>query len=192
MGFFARAFFVPEEDGTYYIAVGAGSQDPDGTGRYTLSLRVDDYPDDFRANPGPVLLPGESVAGVIDSDVSPDDPGLKQWDWAASDGEGVPVLGVESLDDRDVFIFEISEAGTYEISVSDGPAEVGIWSVLNSHSWVHSDYPRTGPAESVVSEFEPGTYYVEVGTPYLSVGNTGSYTVSLEEVADDVEDAAAA
>ena len=92
MGFFARAFFVPEEDGTYYIAVGAGSQDPDGTGRYTLSLRVDDYPDDFRANPGPVLLPGESVAGVIDSDVSPDDPGLKQWDWAASDGEGVPVL----------------------------------------------------------------------------------------------------
>ena len=192
MGFFARAFFVPDEDGTYYIAVGAGSQDPDGTGRYTLSLRVDDYPDDFRANPGPVLLPGESVAGVIDSDVSPDDPGLKQWDWAASDGEGVPVLGVESLDDRDVFIFEISEAGTYEVSVSDGPTGVGIWSVLNHGALVDSEHSRDDPMESAMYELEPGTYYAEVGTPYLSVGNTGSYTVSLEEVADDGEAAAAA
>ena len=32
MGFFARAFFVPDEGGTYYIAVGAGSQDAGGTG----------------------------------------------------------------------------------------------------------------------------------------------------------------
>ena len=191
MGFFARALFVPEEDGTYYIAVGNGSQDPDGTGRYTLSLRVDDYPDDFKTNPAPVLLPGESVTGVIDSDVSPDDPGLNQWDWAASDGEGVPVFGVESLDDRDVFLIEISEAGTYEISMSDGPAGVGIWSVMTGGGLVHPEYSRSDPLESIVCELEPGTYYVEVGTPYLSVGNTGSYTVTLDEVADDVEDAAA-
>ena len=192
MGNFARAFFVPDEDGTYYIAVGNGSQDPGGTGFYTLSIRADDYPDDYGANPGTMLRPGESVTGVIDSDVSPDDPGLSEWDWATGDGVGVPTYGVESLDDRDVFALEISESGTYEISVSDGPTGVGIWGVLNSHSWVHSDYPRTVPAESVVCEFEPGTYYVEVGTPYLSVGNTGSYTVTLDEVADDVEDAAAA
>lgn len=184
-GFFARAFFVPDEDGTYYIAVGAGSQDPGGTGLYTLSVRVDDYPDDYGANPGPTLRPGESVTGVIDSDVSPNDPGLKQWDWVASDDVGVPVFGVESLDDRDVFRIEISEAGTYEISVSDGPAGVGIWSVLNANSWVHSEYPRSGPEKSIVCEFEPGTHYVEIGTPYLSEGNTGSYKVSLDEVTDE-------
>ena len=49
----------------------------------------------------------------------------------------------------------------------------------------------SGPTKSVVCELEPGTYYVEVGTPYLSVGNVGSYTVSLEEVADASEAAAA-
>ena len=182
MGFFARAFFVPDEGGTYYIAVGAGSQDAGGTGLYTLSIRADDYPDDFRANPGPVLRAGESVTGVIDSDVSPNDPGLNPWDWVVSDDVGVPVFGVESLDDRDVFRFEISEAGTYEISVNDGPTGVGVWGVLNGQSWMNSDHPRTGPTEYVVCEFEPGTHYVEIGTPYLSVGNTGSYTVSLDEV----------
>ena len=103
MGNFARAFFTPGEDGTYYIAVGAGAQDRGGTGFYTLSVRVDDHPDDYGLNPGVVLQPGESVTAVIDSDVSPDDPGLNRWDWAVSDdGEAVPVFGVESLDDRDV------------------------------------------------------------------------------------------
>ena len=102
---------------------------------------------------------------------------------------GVPVFGVESLDDRDVFRFEISEAGTYKISVNDGPTGVGVWGVLNGQSWMNSDHPRTGPTEYVVCEFEPGTHYVEIGTPYLSVGNTGSYTVSLDEVADGTESA---
>ena len=91
-----------------------------------------------------------------------------------------------------MFIFEISEAGTYEISVSDGPAEVGIWSVMSDGGQVHSEHSRDDPMESAMYELEPGTYYAEVGTPYLSVGNTGSYTVSLEEVADDGEAAAAA
>ncbi len=183
MGNFARAFFVPDEDGTYYIAVGAGSQDPGGTGRYTLSLRVDDYPDDFRANPGPVLLPGESVAGVIDSDVSPDDPGLNKWDWTESDGEAVPTYGVESLDDRDVFRMEIYETGNYQLSVSGGPTGVGIWSVMSDGGLVHPEHSKAGPVESDVCELEPGTYYVEIGTPYQSVGNTGSYNLSLTRVA---------
>ena len=183
MGNFARAFFVPEEDGTYYIAVGAGAQDSDGTGLYTLSLRVDDYPDDYGANPGPVLRPGGSVAGVIDSDVSPDDPGLNQWDWAAADGEGVPVFGVESLDDRDVFRMEIYEMGNYQLSVSGGPTGVGIWSVMSEGGLVHPEHSKSGPVESDVCELEPGTYYVEIGTPYQSVGNTGSYNMSLTRVA---------
>ena len=89
LGNFARAFFTPEEDGTYYIAVGAGAEYRGGTGFYTLSVRVDDHPDDYGANPGVVIRPGESIAAVMDSDVSPDDPGLNRWDWAVSDdGEG--------------------------------------------------------------------------------------------------------
>ena len=191
MGNFARAFLTPDEDGTFYIAVGAGPEYRVGTGFYTLSLRIDDQPDDHHTKPGVVLRPGESITAVIDSDVSPDDPGLNQWDWAASDDEGVPVFGVESLDDRDVFRIEISEAGTYEVSVSDGPTGVGIWRVMFGVSQ-HGDYARFDPAESVVCDLEPGTYYVEIGTPYQSVGNTGSYTVSLDEVTDDGEVATAA
>ena len=188
LGNFARAFFTPEEDGTYYIAVGAGAEYRGGTGFYTLSVRVDDHPDDYGTNPGVVINPGESIAAVMDSDVSPDDPGLNRWDWAVSDdGEAVPVFGVESLDDRDVFRLVISEEGTYRVSVSDGPTGVGIWSVFDGRSGLHADYPRTGPVESIVCDFEPGTYHVEVGTPYQSEGNTGSYTVALNEVTDDAE-----
>ena len=190
MGNFARAFFTPDEDGTYYIAVGAGAQDRGGSGFYTLSVRIDDHPDDYGANPGVVIRPGESIAAVIDSDVAPDDPGLNRWDWAVSDDEGVPVFGVESLDDRDVFRLEISEEGKYRVSVSDGPTGVGIWSVLDDRSGLHGDYPRSGPVESMVCDFEPGTYHVEIGTQYQSVGNTGSYTISLDEVTDEVATAA--
>ena len=78
-------FFTPEDDGTYYIAAGAGEEYRSGTGFYTLSVRVDDHPDDYGTNPGVVIRPGESIAAMIDSDVSPDDPGLNQWDWAVSD-----------------------------------------------------------------------------------------------------------
>ena len=73
------------------------------------------------------------------------------------------------------------------MSVSDGPTGVGIWSVITGRIGLHADYPRSDPVESVVRHFEPGTYHVEVGTPYQSEGNVGSYTVSLEVVADDDE-----
>ena len=185
MANFARAFFVPDEDGTYYIAVGAGAQDRGGTGFYTLTVRVDDHADDYHPDPGVLLSPGQSITGVIDSDVSPDDPGLNEWDWAVSGNEGVPVFGVESLDDRDVFTVEISESGTYRVSVSEGPTGVGIWSVMKGRGNLHGDHDRTDLVESFTCDFEPGTYYVEVGTPYLSEGNVGSYTVSVEEVEDD-------
>ena len=64
--------------------------------------------------------------------------------------------------------------------------------MLNDRIGLHADHPRSGPVESIVCDFEPGTYHVEVGTPHQSVGNTGSYTVSLDEVADDTEVATAA
>ena len=122
LGNFARAFFIPDEDGTYYIAIGAGAQDRGALGFYELSVRADDHADDFRTESGVELEPGDSITGVIDSDVPRDDPGLNSWDWLeVGDSDFVPIWGLESLDDRDVFWFEISEEGPYLLTVREGP-----------------------------------------------------------------------
>ena len=184
LGNFARAYFTPDEDGMHYIAVGAGAQDRGSLGFYELSVRADDHADDFRAKPDVTLYPGESITACIDSDVSPDDPGLNPWDWwetGSEDNYAHPIHGLETLDDLDFLRFVIDEEGTYEISVSDGPESVGIWATyeengnLRYHEWEL-------PVQSRVEHFEPGTYVVEIGTPYQSAGNTGLYTVSLNRI----------
>ncbi len=182
MGNFARAFFTPEEDGTYYFAVGAGAEDRGGGGYYTLSVRVDDHADDYRPDPDVSLLPGQSIAARIDSDVAPDHPGLNPWDWAAKDGEGVPVYGIESLDDRDVFRVEVSEKGKYYLAVSEGPEGVGIWSIFDDLNLLTER--DTAPVAALVHTFLPGTYYVEVGTPYESEGAAGPYTFLVANFPD--------
>ena len=190
---FARAFFTPEEDGTYFIAVGAGAQDRMAHGFYTLSVRSDDHADDYRTDPGVVLRPGESLSATIDSDVAPDNPGLNFWDWKAAEGTGNGVLrprrGIEMLDDRDMFRFEISTEGMYRLSVSDGPAGVGVWWTWDEDGELFG-YAESAPEESFLDHYPPGTYYVEIGTPYESSSNTGAYTVSLEEeiALDDPDD----
>ena len=177
MANFARAFFTPEEDGTYYIAIGGGDEFRSGLGFYELSVRVDDHADDYGTEPGVVLLPGKSISARIDSDVPPNHPGLKPWHWVIDD-PSIPIFGLESLDDRDVFEFRISEEGTYKVLVSDGPSGVGIWNIWNGTNGVFEHF-ESGPVESAVLSYSPGTYYVEVGNVYESKGNTGSYTVSL-------------
>ena len=182
LGNFARAFFIPDEDGTYYIAIGAGAQDRGALGFYELSVRADDHADDFRTELGVELEPGDSITGVIDSDVPRDDPGLNSWDWLeVGDSDFVPIWGLESLDDRDVFRFEISEEGPYLLTVSEGPGDVGIWKTLDGTG--HAlNYDRNVPVASLEDEYSPGNYYVEVGTPYSSSGNTGSYKLSLKRM----------
>ncbi len=180
----ARGYFIAPEDGNYYIAVGNGNEDPYGTGHYTISVRQDDHADDFRTRPDVVIRPGESITATINSDVAPDDPRLNPWDWKESDEGSVPLWGIESRDDQDVFRFQIDQKGAYRFSVSDGPPNVGIWwaSDWNGNGIFHHD---TGPVESTTHEYQPGTYYFAVGTPYQSVGNTGDYTVSLTAEPDD-------
>ena len=182
LGNFARAFFIPDEDGTYYIAIGAGAQDRGALGFYELSVRADDHADDFRTESGVELEPGDSITGVIDSDVPRDDPGLNSWDWLeVGDSDFVPIWGLESLDDRDVFRFEISEEGKYLLTVSEGPGDVGIWKTVDGTG--HAlNYDRNVPVASLEDEYSPGNYYVEVGTPYSSSGNTGSYKLSLKRM----------
>ncbi len=179
---FGRAYFTPGEDGVYYVAVGAGSQDRSGLGHYAISVRLDDHADDYRPNPAVVLLPGGSIRAAIDSDVSPDDPGLNVWDWLETpEGYAVPIHGDESPDDRDVFRLQIAEAGTYRVSVINGPEGAGIWAIMDEGGHSEPD-SRTAPQASIEFHGEPGIYLAEIGTPYRSAGNTGSYTITLEDI----------
>ena len=154
----ARAHFVPEEGGTYYIAVGSGAQARDYLGFYTLSVRADDFADDYKTVRDVVLRPGESVTGSIDSDVSPDDPGLNPWDWwETGEGYAQPLRGLESLDDRDFVRFEVAEEGTYALLVTDAPDQVGIWA-----TWFGNGYPKfeaeLEPVPSLIEHYDAGTY----------------------------------
>ena len=189
---FAGAFFTPEDDGTYYIKVGAGAQDRTGLGCHTISVRVDDHADDYRTQSGAVIRPGKSITSTIDSDVAYDDPGLNFWDWNSNpdpnpgDKPGyrlVPRRGIESLDDRDVFRYEIAEEGTYRLSLTGQPTGVGIWYIWDyqGNLWIQA---TEAPVETIEWDHEPGTYYAEVGTPYESEGNTGSYTLSVADITD--------
>ena len=124
--YWARGYFVPESSGAYFVAVGSGQLEPSGTGHYTITVRQDDHADDRQSDPEIVIRPGESIEATINSDVSPDHPGLHPWDWAHWGSTSEPLWAVESLDDRDVFRFEIDHEGTYRLEVTGGPDQLGI------------------------------------------------------------------
>lgn len=182
----ARAFLRPDRDGSYGIAVGSGEQDRGGLGFYTISVRADDHADDYRTDPSAVIRPGESAVGRIDSDVDPDDPVLNAWDWKVSAAERGDVLrprtGIESMDDRDVFRLVIPETGWYRLSVTGGPPGVGIWRIFKGEEGYLWGYAARSPIVFMEDHIFSGTYYVVVGTPHESSGNTGSYTVTLGEM----------
>ena len=184
----ARAYFTPDDDGTYYIAVGSGAQARGYFGHYTISVRQDDHADDERTHPDVVLHPGESITAVINSDIGPDDANPHGWAWGeTNEDNAVPRWGIESADDKDVFRFEIAGAGAYRIEMLDGPDGVGLWAIWHANGG--GDYfSYDGPVQSYVSDLEPGIHYFAVGTPYQSVGNNGEYTVSLIELEANTSD----
>ena len=187
----ARAYFTPEEDGTYYVAVGSGAQARGYLGHYTISIREDDHADDDAANPDVLLRPGESITACIDSDIGPGDYDPHGWAWASTGVDSaVPRWGIESADDKDVIRFEITEDGTYRIEMVSGPPGVGLWAIFDeygngfSHTSDGRHASNENPVEYMVEEFQPGIYSFAVGTPFKSEGNTGLYTVSLTSVDD--------
>ena len=182
-GNFARAYFTPDEDGTYYIAVGAGKEHRAGLGFYTLSVRRDDQPDDYRTRHGMAIWPGVSGTARIDSDVSPNDPGLNPWDWWDVNGTARPIFGLETLDDVDVFNLVIPQEDTYRVSVFNGPDTVGIWAIFDDRG-NELFKVESRPEATVDKHLQPGTYAVAVGTSYESQGNTGTYEISLDAVND--------
>ena len=185
----ARAFFTPPSTDTFYVVVGGGAQARHGLGGYAISVRVDDHADDYGTHPSVVLRSGRSVGGRIDSDVAPTDPRVNSWDWSPgylSGPEPWPRQGIESLDDRDVFRFEIVEGGLYRLRVTAPHHQIGVWIVWDHMGNLWS-YPRVAPTRSFIADYEPGTYYAEVGTTYESSGATGPYTLSLTPVPDPTE-----
>ena len=94
-----------------------------------------------------------------------------------------PRRGIESLDDRDMFRYKISEAGDVP-PVTGRPARgVGFWYVWDSNGnlWLEA---AVAPVATIERHHEPGTYYAEVGTPFESEGNTGTYTFSVSAISD--------
>ena len=179
----ARGYFVPEASGTYFVAVGSGQLEPSGTGHYTIAVRQDDHADDRQPDPEIVIRPGESIEATINSDVSPDHPGLHPWDWAHWGSTSEPLWAVESLDDRDVFRFEIDHEGTYRLEVTGGPDQLGIWSVW-AEDGSRKHFSWNGPLDSHEDHYQPGAYHVGVGTTFESEQNTGPYILSLAAVTD--------
>ena len=180
----ARAYFTPQTDGEYYIAVGPGREDRGGLGHYTISVRQDDHADDWRTQQGVRLLPGESINGRINSDVAPGNTHPAAWTWGStSEDNAVPRWGIESADDKDVIRLVIAEAGEYWLNVSQGPNTVGLWAIFTEGgnggllSWEE-------PVSTLTRTFQPGTYYVAIGTSYQSVGNTGEYRLAVAHVPD--------
>ena len=115
------------------------------------------------------------------------------WDWNSNpnpdpddepDNYFRPRRGIESLDDRDLFRYEIAEAGTYRLFLADQPTGVGIWYIWDyqGNLWTET---AMAPVDAMERRHEPGTYYAEVGIPYESEGNTGTYTLSLATVTDN-------
>ena len=178
----ARAYFTPDTDGSYRIAAGAGSSDRDQLGHYTISVREDDHADDFNTDAEIALRPGGSITARIDSDVAPSDPGFDPMGWwrYPDYGEGVmrPRRGVESPDDRDVIRLQIESDGWYELVVWESPPGVGFWYIWDDQGNLDS-VARYAPVVAMADYMHAGTYYVEFGTPYQSVGSVGPYTVSL-------------
>ena len=95
--------------------------------------------------------------------------------------------GIESLDDRDVFRYEIAEEGTYRLSLADQPVGVGFWYIWDSdgNPWLSA---TVAPVETNEWDHEPGIYYAEVGALYDREGNTGTYGLSLTAVDQNASD----
>ena len=64
--------------------------------------------------------------------------------------------GIESLDDRDVFRYEIAEEGTYRLVRQDQPAGVGFWYIWDSDGnlWLRA---TEDPVDIIQWNHKPGT-----------------------------------
>ena len=165
----SRAFFTPQEDGTYYVAARA-FEDVEGT--YTLSVTdvTDTFSDDYSATTGStsgLVSVGNSTTGEIDYGYDLDWFRVNllagktyEIDLEGSHSEGGTL--------RDPFLRGVYDENGVRFSgtIDDDGGDV----FLNSH------VEFTAQAD--------GTYYVAAGA---YGDDTGTYTLSVTEVPDDFE-----
>ena len=162
----SRVAFTATANATYYVSAGAHES---RTGTYTLSVKdiTGSLPDDD-------LTAGTDTAGTV-----------------AVGGSATGEIGLEG--DRDWFAVTLEAGKTYRIDLEGSPTSAGTLSdpyLLGLHdaagtliSGTTNDDDGDGSNSRVVfTATANATYYVSAGA-YLSY--TGTYTLSVEEVADD-------
>ena len=155
-----RAVFTPEQDGTYYVAVGA-RETFTGTGEYRLSAAkfIPEF-SDWLDTEGRIGA-GFTVAGAI-----------------------------EASYDKDWFRITLEADKTYQIDLEGSPTNKGtladpylhgVYDAEGDLIWYTSDADSGVSVNSRVT-FTPdtdGTYYIAAGTLF---GRTGTYELSVDEV----------
>ena len=159
----SRLLFTVDETGTYYVAAGAYGS---GAGTYTLSVTVTEVVDDYAAGTGTsgTVTVGETVTGEI-----------------------------EMSHDRDWFEVTLEADQTYRIDLEGSWTGNGTLSdpyLRGVHDadgdliagTTNDDGGTVRNSRLLFTVDEAGTYYVAAGA-YGS--GTGTYTLSVTEVADD-------
>ena len=163
----SRAYFTPDEAGTYYVSAGSspGSRDRVRTGDYTVSAT--EITDDFGA--GTDTGGRVSVGGSVRGDA-------------------------ETPGDRDWFAVTLEKGKTYQVAVrGEGHGDATLWSHWIRGGIHDADgqfiqgtgFSATGNNNRVTFQApESGTYYVVAGS-HGYVDAVGAYTVHVAEFDSD-------
>ena len=163
-GFNSLKFFAPETTGTYHVAARAHGAN---TGTYTVA--VEEVSDDFSASTGTAgaVAVGGSATGEITRIA-----GLRDHDWFAA-----------SLEAGKTYRIEVRGSETGDGTLAD-PVLVGIYDAAGT--FVGGGDDDGGVGFNSLKFFAPettGTYHVAARA---HGANTGTYTVAVEEVSDDL------
>ena len=162
----SRAYFTPDEDGTYYVAAGELGTDK---GTYTLAVAeaADDYPQDTSTTGAITITSADS--GTLGSN-------FYELFRGSAIGE------VEFAGDRDWFAVTLETGKTYTVEVnapSTGDGALSDPKLYGLHDSNGTLVPHTSHADRslIFAPPEGGFYYVAVGS--RDATGTGTYTVSV-------------
>ena len=159
VGLNSRFFLTADRYGDYYIAAGASGNK---TGTYKLlveEVRADDYPEGERGAVGA----GESVRGEIEA------PG-----------------------DRDDFGLKLEAGRTYRIEIDGSPVAANritgrLYDLRDEQGDPATGVTRDGHTRLYLRPAADGVYTIEAGAAWDGIRNTGSYSLTVQDVtrADD-------
>ena len=165
--FNSRVFFTPGEDGTYYVAAGAGgAYGRNWHGTYTLSVR--ELPDDdYAAGTGTsgTVAVGGSATGDLET------PGDRDWFAVTLEAGKTYRIDLEGSQTGKGTLYDPYLRGVHD---ADGALIAG--TTDNDGGAILSENSRV-----FFTPGEDGTYYVAAGANW----GYGTYTLSVTELSDD-------